>query len=93
MPSNIIGQTPKKSVAPSEKIEKSSGDLDDIKAPVVVIPRKDLDYKNIGKIPRNITSRVSMQDQHAGLVLIMSGYNKILVHMNRSFIISLSNDY
>ena len=35
MSSNIIGLLPKKSDAPSEKVETASGDLDDIKEPVV----------------------------------------------------------
>ena len=39
---NIIGASPEKSVAPSEKVEKVSGNLDDIKDPVVMICQKDL---------------------------------------------------
>ena len=35
MSSNIIGRSPKKSDAPSEKVEKLSGDLDDIENPLV----------------------------------------------------------
>ena len=35
MPSNIFGPLPKKSDAPSEKVEKSSGDLDDIEESLV----------------------------------------------------------
>ena len=44
MLSNIIGPLPKKSVAPSEKNEKGSGNLDDIEAPVDMICRKDIDH-------------------------------------------------
>ena len=43
MSSNIISSLPNKSVATSEKVEKASGDLDDIEVPVVTIRRKDLD--------------------------------------------------
>ena len=43
MSSNIIVPLPKKSVAPGEKVEKPSGDLDDIKEPVVTIRQKCLD--------------------------------------------------
>ena len=32
---NIIGPFPNKSYAPSEKVKKSSGDLDDIEEPLV----------------------------------------------------------
>ena len=35
MSSNIIGPLPKKSDAPSEKVEKASGYLDDIEKPLV----------------------------------------------------------
>ena len=42
---NIIGPLSKKSVAPSEKIKKASGNLDETKEPVVMIPRKDLEKK------------------------------------------------
>ena len=35
MSSNIIGPLPKKSYSPSEKVEKASGYLDDIKYPLV----------------------------------------------------------
>ena len=45
MSSNIIGPSPKKLVAPSEKVEKASGGLDDIEAPVFTIHQKDLDNK------------------------------------------------
>ena len=45
MSSNIINPLPKKSVAPSEKFEKASGDLDDIKEPVVTIRRNYFDNK------------------------------------------------
>ena len=38
MSSNIIGLFPNKSDAPSENIEKVSGDLDDIKILVEIIP-------------------------------------------------------
>ena len=41
MSSNIIDLTPKQSVAPSEKPEKSGGNLDDIEALVVMICQKD----------------------------------------------------
>ena len=37
MSSNIIGPSPKKSVAPIEKVEELSGNLDDIEEPVVAI--------------------------------------------------------
>ena len=43
--SNIISSLPKKSVSPSERVEKASGNLDDIEAPVVMIHQKDLDDK------------------------------------------------
>ena len=43
MSSYIIGPLPNKSVAPSEKVEKVSGDLDDIKDPVVTIRQNYLD--------------------------------------------------
>ena len=43
MSSNIIGPFPKKSVSPSEKVEKASEDLDDIEEPVVTIRKKYLD--------------------------------------------------
>ena len=42
LPSNIIVPLPKKSLSPSEKVKKASGNLDDIEAPVVTIRRKDL---------------------------------------------------
>ena len=45
MSSNIIDPLPKKSVAPSEKFEKASGDLDDIKEPVVTIGQNYLDIE------------------------------------------------
>ena len=45
MSSNIIVPPPNKSVAPSDKVEKSSGNLDDIQAPVVTIHQKGLDDK------------------------------------------------
>ena len=38
MPSNTIGPLPKKSDASSEKVEKASGDLDDIEILVERIP-------------------------------------------------------
>ena len=43
MSSNIIGPFPKKYVSPSEKVEKASGDLDDIEEPVITIRKKYLD--------------------------------------------------
>ena len=49
MSSNIIGPSPNKLVAPSEKLEKASGDLYDIKAPVVMICLKYLGNKNEDK--------------------------------------------
>ena len=49
MPSNIIWPSPKKLVAPSEKVEKSSGNLDDIEAPVARISQTDLDNKKEGE--------------------------------------------
>ena len=49
MASNIIGPSPNKLVAPSEKLEKASGDLYDIKAPVVMICLKYLGNKNEDK--------------------------------------------
>ena len=45
MSSNIICPSPKKSVAPSEKVEKPSGNFDDIEVPVATIRQKDLDNK------------------------------------------------
>ena len=42
---NIIIPLPKKSVAPSEKVQKASGGLDDIKALAVMIRQNDLDNK------------------------------------------------
>ena len=45
MSSNIIGPLPKKSVAPSDRVEKSSGNFDDIKEPVVMIRQNYLDNK------------------------------------------------
>ena len=51
MSSNIIGPSPKKPVAPSEKVapskeaEKINGTLDDIEEPVVTIWQNDLDIK------------------------------------------------
>ena len=45
MSSDIIVASPKKSVAPSEKVEKASWDLDGIEATVVMIHWKDLDNK------------------------------------------------
>ena len=45
MSSNIINQLPKKSVAPSEKFEKSSGNLNDIEVTMAMISRKDLNDK------------------------------------------------
>ena len=45
MLSNIIGILPKKSVAPSEKVEKSSGNLNGIEELVVAIRQRDLDHK------------------------------------------------
>ena len=40
---NIIGPLPNKSVAPNEKVEKSSADLDEIEEPVVRIRQNYLD--------------------------------------------------
>ena len=37
MLSNVIDPLPKKSVSPSEKVEKASGDSDDIEEPLVTI--------------------------------------------------------
>ena len=45
MSSNIIGPWPKKSVGPSERVERASGNLDDIEAPLSMIRKKDLDHK------------------------------------------------
>ena len=45
MSSNIIGPFPKKSVAPSERVEKKSDNQDDIEEPVLTIRKKDLDNK------------------------------------------------
>ena len=73
MSSNIIGPSPKKSVAPSDNLEKASGYLDYIGAPVVTIRRKDLDNNNERRIPRNMTSRGSLQYQSAGYILMISG--------------------
>ena len=42
---NVIVPLPKKSVSPSENLEKASGNLDYIEAPVVMICLKDLDNK------------------------------------------------
>ena len=42
MSSNIIGPLPNKSVAPSEKVEKASGNLIDMEEPVVTIRINDL---------------------------------------------------
>ena len=42
---NIIGPLPKKSVEPINKVEKSSGNLDDIEETVVMIRQKGLDNK------------------------------------------------
>ena len=63
---------PKKPVAPNEKVEKASGNLDDIKAPVVTICRKVLDNKK-GKDNTQKISTGSLQYQSAGSILIMSG--------------------
>ena len=41
-------------------------------AQVVMICQKDLDNEKKGKITRNITSKGSLQDQYAGLILIVS---------------------
>ena len=41
---NTIGQLPKKSVSPSEKLEKERRNLGDIKVPEVMIHQKDLDH-------------------------------------------------
>ena len=41
----IIGPLPNKSVSPSEEIEKATGNLDDMKYPVVIIRQKYLDDK------------------------------------------------
>ena len=43
MSSNIIGPSPKKSVSPSEKVEKEGGNVDYIEEPVVLIYQKDWD--------------------------------------------------
>ena len=43
-------------------MEKVGGDSDYIKAPVVMILRRDLDNKNKMIISRNITSKGSLQD-------------------------------
>ena len=43
MSSNIIDPMPYKSVAPIEEVEKASGQLDDIKDPVVTIHKTYLD--------------------------------------------------
>ena len=63
MSSNIIGPSPKKLVAPSEKVEKASGYLDDIEAPVFTIHQRTWIIKKKGIIPINITSMVSMKYQ------------------------------
>ena len=65
--SNIISPSEKKSVAPSEKVapserdEKGSGTLEDIKEPVVMICRKDLD----NKIEKDNTNKYHFQGQSA----------------------------
>ena len=61
MSSNIIGPLPKKSVAQSEKIEKSSGDFDDIEEPVIKIRQKYLDNEKDKRIPINHTSGRNLQ--------------------------------
>ena len=43
MSSNIIGPSPKKKLEPSEKVEKVTKMLDDIKNPVGTIHKKGLD--------------------------------------------------
>ena len=47
-----------------------------------MIHRKDLDNKRKKKIPINITSKGIPQYQYTGFILIMSGYKKVLVHVN-----------
>ena len=42
-------------------------------AQVVMIRLKYLDNKNKNKRQRNVTSEGGLQDQYAGLILIMSG--------------------
>ena len=88
MSSNIIVLFPNKLVAPSKKVEIVSGNMDATKAPVVTTRQTDYDDKNEGIIPSNITSRVTLQDQSAGLILTRSGLKKIYVHVNR---ISIQN--
>ena len=46
---NIIGPLPNKSVAPNEKVEKSSADLDEIEEPVVRIRQNYLDDEKKGE--------------------------------------------
>ena len=58
--SNITNQSPKKSVAPSENIKKASGNLDDIKVPVVMIRQKYLDNKN----DKENTKKYNFQGQY-----------------------------
>ena len=61
MSSNIIGPLPKESVAPSDKVEKSSGDLDGIETPVVNIRRKGLGNKK----EKYNTSKYHFQGKYA----------------------------
>ena len=87
MSSNIIGPSPKRSVAPSDKVDKASGELDDIEAPVVTICQNYLDNKKERTMPRNTTYIGSLQYKSSGLVLIMSGQKKKIVYVNRISII------
>ena len=51
---NIIRPSPDKSVAPGEKVEKASGNLEDIKAPVVMIRQNDLYNKRVKENTKKI---------------------------------------
>ena len=51
-------------------------------ANVVMIPWKDKENEKKKENSNNITSKDSPEDKGAGLVLIMSGYQKISWHLN-----------
>ena len=81
MSSNIIGLLHNKSVSPSGNLEKVSGNLDNTKAPVVMIHQKNLDNNKEKEKNKNITSRGIIQDQSASSIFILSIYQLFLAQL------------
>ena len=82
MSSNISDPFPKKSVAPSEKVEKQVGLWIISKSHSSQFVESVWIMKKERIIPRKITSRGSLQEERIGSILIMSDQKKRFVHVN-----------